>query len=1236
MFFNKKVALLFLVCFLFLVNCNKVFAETEIFEGSILDNTIWDKNGSPYLVYSSINVASGTILTIDPGVIVKFDIWRSIRVLGNLVVNGSPEDKVYFTSLYDDSIGGDSDNDGGQYEPDYDDWGGIFVSNGSSYSIKNAEISYAKYLFSSGGSIGTIDSTLFKHSFSGLSFSNGSKSEIKNSQIYDVLGGREANDNVLFSVWTKCDLTLDNVTVDNVPYASLAVAHSSSSLKVSNSKFSNIRGGFDSHTNSYVSVSNSIMENLQSKIRAIFPVHFSSSMDISSSTIDGMYDNSQYQSVFQVSNSSHLTFTDSSLKNITGKDCSISFEAFDGGGGNSTSTLNIKNSFLSDGDCTGLEISGKTETSIENTKINNFAEEGLSAFLSPKINISGSEISDNNSGIISLGADLEIKNSNISNNDIFGIYNDSKENTPIIKATENWWGDKSGPYNDILNASGTGNKVFSNVDFTPWLEYNPIPGEKKNPVIIVPGILSSYLNKNDYTNEEVWMNLVQAALLPYDRYLDDLIMTEFGKVDMTKTQILPTDIFRRVQIANLLDKDFFDGLIKSLEADGYVEGTDLFVFPYDWRLDIRDSVNNTPSPLTVSLKDKIDQILTKTSSEKVDIVAHSMGGLLSKYYLKNFGQGKVGKFIDIATPHFGAPSAFGTLISGDSLGIKLGPLGLNPNEVKKIVQNMPSAYQLLPSQSYFSDGLSDYNYYIDDLEDYDNNGTKGKLSFEESNNFLKNTGRNSYILDNSISIHDDIDNMNSADYGVEVYNIVGCGLPTMGKFFTLGKQSDKDPEFDIAYISGDGTVPQRSAEGILSSKQYYVTGSEHPMIPSSLGVKSLIPLLLSSKQESFDFNLYKNISTTTDECKLPNGTFLSFHSPVDVNIYDESGNHAGPNTSGDLDLNIPGITYDVFENNKFVFLPEGQNYQIKLQSTDSGSFSSHIKKIENGEIISTSYFNDIPLLSTSTKAEVKIGGSSAEIVLDALGDGVSEKNFIPSAVLVGDSLSDRNAPETELKVVSPTLSLDGSYKGNVVINFNATDTESGLLKTEYSMNGIDYFEATSTIIISERGEIKIFYHSVDKAGNIENPKEIILYITDPVKVSRGRRAQIKSDLADNIETATSTQVTASNDVIDTSIVLNDKPKAEAQSMISTTTQIIIPKDITNKKLAVLPKIVTPSDKQKSSPKTPKVENKSSLVKNIQPATVLLSNEGSSNSFFSSLFKRVKDSLISFGKKLFKM
>ena len=232
---------------------------------------------------------------------------------------------------------------------------------------------------------------------------------------------------------------------------------------------------------------------------------------------------------------------------------------------------------------------------------------------------------------------------------------------------------------------------------------------EKNPVIIIPGILSSYLNKNDNNKTEIWPNVPKALFgLPGDKYLDDLTLNQIGQ---SESVILPTDIFRQIG-----QNDFFAGLIEKLGEAGYVENQDLFVFPYDWRLDIR----------TIDLGSKVSEILTKTGAPKVDIIAHSMGGLLAKYYIEHSGTSTVDKFIDIATPHLGAPSAFKTLMFGDDMGIKFGLLGLNSNEVKKIAKNMPALYQLLPSQNYFSTSSPDYKYYLYDMDDIDHDGVHGR------------------------------------------------------------------------------------------------------------------------------------------------------------------------------------------------------------------------------------------------------------------------------------------------------------------------------------------------------------------------------------------------------------------------------------------------------------------------------------------------------------------------------
>jgi len=60
---------------------------------------------------------------------------------------------------------------------------------------------------------------------------------------------------------------------------------------------------------------------------------------------------------------------------------------------------------------------------------------------------------------------MSIKNGNFYGNGAGGLQNNS---TNIIDATNNWWGDASGPYNAASNPSGLGNAVSSNVLFVPW------------------------------------------------------------------------------------------------------------------------------------------------------------------------------------------------------------------------------------------------------------------------------------------------------------------------------------------------------------------------------------------------------------------------------------------------------------------------------------------------------------------------------------------------------------------------------------------------------------------------------------------------------------------------------------------------------------------------------------------------------------------------------------------------
>jgi parallel beta-helix repeat protein len=104
-------------------------AQGTVVGGTISTDTTWDLPGSPYLVVSNVNVASSATLTIESGVEVKFNAFRSINIDGNLEANGTPSDRITFTS-----------NDS---NPSFGDWDKIRINPAGQVYMRYANIEYA-------------------------------------------------------------------------------------------------------------------------------------------------------------------------------------------------------------------------------------------------------------------------------------------------------------------------------------------------------------------------------------------------------------------------------------------------------------------------------------------------------------------------------------------------------------------------------------------------------------------------------------------------------------------------------------------------------------------------------------------------------------------------------------------------------------------------------------------------------------------------------------------------------------------------------------------------------------------------------------------------------------------------------------------------------------------------------------------------------------------------------------
>jgi hypothetical protein len=65
---------------------------------NITTNTTWNLGGSPYIVTIDLVVFAPCTLTVDPGVVVRFDDGKELDLRGNLLAIGTPVDSILFTS----------------------------------------------------------------------------------------------------------------------------------------------------------------------------------------------------------------------------------------------------------------------------------------------------------------------------------------------------------------------------------------------------------------------------------------------------------------------------------------------------------------------------------------------------------------------------------------------------------------------------------------------------------------------------------------------------------------------------------------------------------------------------------------------------------------------------------------------------------------------------------------------------------------------------------------------------------------------------------------------------------------------------------------------------------------------------------------------------------------------------------------------------------------------------------
>lgn len=201
-----------------------------------LNGDVWSAD-SVYWVKNNITLGTGQTLTIQPGAVIKFSDNVDFNINGTLIADGTENDKIFFTSQYDDAIGGDSNGDARATQPNRGNWRRILVNDQSINNVFDyVDIRYGGY--SSSGNLYINESTT---SVTNTFVSNSNSYGIRVVKTLTAFNNNTANNNTTSGFRIESQpVELKNLTAEFNDNHGLSVyAFTNGTLSIVGGKFSN-------------------------------------------------------------------------------------------------------------------------------------------------------------------------------------------------------------------------------------------------------------------------------------------------------------------------------------------------------------------------------------------------------------------------------------------------------------------------------------------------------------------------------------------------------------------------------------------------------------------------------------------------------------------------------------------------------------------------------------------------------------------------------------------------------------------------------------------------------------------------------------------------------------------------------------------------------------------------------------------------------------------------------------
>lgn len=671
-----------------------------------------------------------------------------------------------------------------------------------------------------------------------------------------------------------------------------------------------------------------------------------------------------------------------------------------------------------------------------------------------------------------------------------------------------------------------------------WVEFGAVGNtdvvlDIASNVLFLPGIMGSRLFENGsdcgvFTNEkERWVST-------WDCDHARLELNQEGKsINPLYTKEGAEGVIDDTYTLNIY-QSFMDDLKKWKDTEKIIN--DYSLVAYDWRLSLEDILQNgatstgklsysNPQGFTEGyIYGELKRLADSSKTKKVTIVAHSNGGLVTKALIQKLKEtndplyDKIDNVIFVAVPQSGTPEAVVRLLHGKELGFGF---VMNAERLRELSQNMPVAYNLLPSTDYFWGSGMSVDTSVVTFEAgrstqsfFDTYGRTITSAANLKRFLMGEDGRSApgyndlinpsvlasdNLLTDAEDVHNKLDDSWEFSSSTSIYQIAGWGEDTLatinyrtipgcdkinqriieGKTYYRCGQWGRGLTFDPKeVIDGDGTVVTPSALAMSTStervKRYWVDLRDydtyfnyeraHADVLEVSSIRTFTKnILTGSNINSLDF-----ISTTPPLYTGGNERLrFVLHSPLNLSATDSLGNIESSATS-----TIPGGRWKSFGEVQVITVPKGTSVTLNLDGYAEGSFTLVIQEINGlNEITASSTIEAIPS-ATSTKATMQFTAgtlqSATPLLVDYDGDGNTDFTITP---IVGETVG--------LDTTPPEVRISASISTQKLVFEGIDDTATSVLTF-----------ATSTIVVDQSGNTLQVMHSKSSREKKEIKLEI--------------------------------------------------------------------------------------------------------------------------------------------------